>query len=204
MENKHFSIPSKQKNIIPPLIERGLYCNHLVRPSVCPSVHTFVTDISASTGRNYFIFDIWLWHGDLYRVSPFQVYRTSTSCLPCDLQMNECNILFLILVPFRPFAKMKQAIFFIDSQIINYDAKKLHEYWMKKKHSNFRKLHFLATLVEFIKETISDRGNQPTNYRKLSTQLIKKKKNTHTHQNWKNNNHFVYLTNMGNIGIFGL
>jgi len=52
---------------------------------------------------------------------------------------------------------------------------------MKKKHSNFRKLHFLATLVEFIKETISDRGNQPTNYRKLSTQLIKKKKKTHTH-----------------------
>ena len=50
---------------------------------------TFVTVISASTGRNDFIFDIWLWHGDLYRVSPFQVYRTSTSCLPCDLQMNE-------------------------------------------------------------------------------------------------------------------
>ena len=68
--------------IIPP----GLYCNHLVRPSVCPSVHTFVTDISASTGRNDFIFDIWLWHGDLYCVSPFQVYRTSTSCLQCDLE----------------------------------------------------------------------------------------------------------------------
>jgi hypothetical protein len=50
------------------LIERGLYCNHLVRPSICPSVHTFVTDISASTGRND---------------------CTSTSCLPCDLQMNE-------------------------------------------------------------------------------------------------------------------
>ena len=49
---------------------------------------TFVTDISASR-RNDFIFDIWLWHGDLYRVSPFQVYCTSTSCLPCDLQMNE-------------------------------------------------------------------------------------------------------------------
>jgi hypothetical protein len=49
----------------------------------CPSIHTFVTDISASTGRNDFIFDIWLWHGDLYRVSPFQVYRTSTSCLQC-------------------------------------------------------------------------------------------------------------------------
>jgi hypothetical protein len=46
----------------------------------------FVTDISASTGRNDFIFDIWFWHGDLYRVSPFQVYRTSTSCLQCDLE----------------------------------------------------------------------------------------------------------------------
>ena len=33
--------------------------------SPCLSVHTFVTDISASTGRNDFIFDIWLWHGDL-------------------------------------------------------------------------------------------------------------------------------------------
>ena len=74
-----------------------------VRLSVCPSIHTFVTDISASTGRNDFIFDIWLWHGDLYCVSPIQVYRTSTSCFLCDLQMNEwgysqhdvaCNILF--------------------------------------------------------------------------------------------------------------
>ena len=50
---------------------------------------TFVIVISASTGRNDFIFDIWLWHGDLYRISPLQVYRTSTSCLPCDLQMNK-------------------------------------------------------------------------------------------------------------------
>ena len=55
-------------NFIPPLILQ----------SPCPSVHTFVTYISASTGRNDFIFDIWLWHGDLYRVSPFQVYCTST------------------------------------------------------------------------------------------------------------------------------
>jgi hypothetical protein len=46
----------------------------------------FVTDISASTGRNDFIFDIWLWHDDLYPVSPFQAYRTSTSCLPRDLE----------------------------------------------------------------------------------------------------------------------
>jgi hypothetical protein len=72
---------------------------------------TFVTVISASTGRNDFIFDIRIWHGDLYRVSPFQVYRTSTFCLPCDLQMNEwgvflarrsCNILFYIGINF-PF-----------------------------------------------------------------------------------------------------
>jgi hypothetical protein len=47
---------------------------------------TFVTDISASTGRNDFIFDMWLLHGDLYHVSPFQVYCTTTSCLPCDLE----------------------------------------------------------------------------------------------------------------------
>ena len=38
---------------IPPLVERGLYCNHLVRPSV----HTFVKDVSAATGRTDFIFD---------------------------------------------------------------------------------------------------------------------------------------------------
>jgi hypothetical protein len=25
-------------------------------------------------------------HDELYRVSPFQIYRTSTSCLPCDLE----------------------------------------------------------------------------------------------------------------------
>jgi hypothetical protein len=56
--------------------------NHLVRPSV----HTFVADISASTGRNDFIFDIWFWHGDLYHVSPFQAYCTSTTCLPRDLE----------------------------------------------------------------------------------------------------------------------
>ena len=88
-QNKNVQIKDKY-NIIPALIERGLYCNHLVcssvLPSVCPSVHTFVTDISVSTGRNDFIFDMWLWQGDLYRVSPFQAYRTSTSCLPRDLE----------------------------------------------------------------------------------------------------------------------
>ena len=40
--------------VIPPLVERGRYCNHLVRLSV----YTFVTDISASIGGNNFIFDI--------------------------------------------------------------------------------------------------------------------------------------------------
>ena len=56
----------------------------------------FVTDISASTGRNDFIFDIRLLHGDLCRVSPFQVYPTSTSFLIMSVeiytsltQMNE-------------------------------------------------------------------------------------------------------------------
>jgi hypothetical protein len=49
-------------------------------------IKTIVTDISSSTGRNDFIFDIWLLHGELYSVSPFQVYGTSTSCLLCDLE----------------------------------------------------------------------------------------------------------------------
>jgi hypothetical protein len=48
------SASTGRNDFIPPLVERGLYCNHLV----CPSVHFFVTDISASTGRNDFIFDI--------------------------------------------------------------------------------------------------------------------------------------------------
>ena len=29
----------------------------LVHPSICPSVHTFVKDVSAATGKNDFIFD---------------------------------------------------------------------------------------------------------------------------------------------------
>jgi hypothetical protein len=31
-------------------------------------IKTFVTDFSASTGRNDFIFDIWLLHGDSDKV----------------------------------------------------------------------------------------------------------------------------------------
>jgi hypothetical protein len=54
-------------------------------------IKTFVTDISASTGRNDFIFDIWLLHGDLYHVSPFQVYCTSTSYLQIFTTANMKN-----------------------------------------------------------------------------------------------------------------
>jgi hypothetical protein len=61
--------------------------NWAILQSPCPFVHPFVTDISASSGRNDFIFDIWLWHGDLYRVSPFKVYHTSTSCLQWTWQV---------------------------------------------------------------------------------------------------------------------
>ena len=86
-ENLNLLVGIKFFNLLyPQLVERGLYCNYLVRPSVCPSVHTFVKDVSAATGRNDLIFDTWLWYGDLYRVSPFQVYRTSTSCLQYDLE----------------------------------------------------------------------------------------------------------------------
>jgi hypothetical protein len=48
---------------------------------------TFVIDMSASTRRNDFIFDIWLLHGDLYRVSPFQVM--SVEIYTNLTQMNE-------------------------------------------------------------------------------------------------------------------
>ena len=75
--------PSHPTVFIPPLVERGYIAITL---SVRPSVHTFIKDVSAATGRNDFIFDTWLWHSDLYRVSPFQAYRTSTSCLPRDLE----------------------------------------------------------------------------------------------------------------------
>jgi hypothetical protein len=53
---------------------------------------TFVTVISASTGRNDFIFNIWLWHGDLYRVSPFQVYKMDEN--------NAKHLLYLFIFSF--------------------------------------------------------------------------------------------------------
>jgi hypothetical protein len=43
---------------------------------------TFATDISASTGRNDFIFDIWFLYGDLYRhflVMGVEIYLICTN-----------------------------------------------------------------------------------------------------------------------------
>ena len=53
--------------------------------SPCPSVRSHFRNRYLSFYWKKW-FDIWLWHGDLYRVSPFQVYCTSTSCLQCDLE----------------------------------------------------------------------------------------------------------------------
>ena len=39
--------------------------------SPCPSVHTFVKDVSAVTGRKDFIFDTWLWHSNFVPCLPF-------------------------------------------------------------------------------------------------------------------------------------
>ena len=47
---------------------------------------SFVTDFSASTGGNDFIFGIQLLHDELYRVTHFQICRTSTSCLTSRLR----------------------------------------------------------------------------------------------------------------------
>ena len=60
----------RSRVIIHPLIERGLYCNQLVCSSVCPSIHTFVTDISAATGRN-----------DLYLICGFGMVTCTVSPL---------------------------------------------------------------------------------------------------------------------------
>ena len=77
-----------REHIIPPLIEWGLYCNHLVRPFVRPSVHTFVTDISASTGRN----DFYIW------------YMALAWCLvPCLPFPGLPHIYFLFTVRLRIF-----------------------------------------------------------------------------------------------------
>jgi hypothetical protein len=53
---------------------------------------TFVTDISASTERNDFIFDIWLWHGDLYHVSPFQALSNIKSFLPVETEISVTKV----------------------------------------------------------------------------------------------------------------
>ena len=64
---------SKGRNyFIPPLRVEAILQSPC--PFVRPSVHTFVTDISASTERNDFIFDIWLWHGTVSPLSRFTAH----------------------------------------------------------------------------------------------------------------------------------
>lgn len=48
---------------------------------------TFVTDFSISTGTNGLLFNIQLWHRDLYHVSPLQISCPSTSCLTIHLEI---------------------------------------------------------------------------------------------------------------------
>jgi hypothetical protein len=58
-------------------------------PSVCPFVHTFVTDISASTGRNYFIFDMLFIQQQIFRV---------ISVLKIKWWLITCKIIYLLFV----------------------------------------------------------------------------------------------------------
>jgi hypothetical protein len=64
-----------------------------------PVMKTFVTVISASTGRNDFIFDIWLWHDDLYHVwetqykSPCQSHISNIkSFLPVEAEITVTKV----------------------------------------------------------------------------------------------------------------
>ena len=76
---------------------------------------------------------------------------------------------------------------------------KTHNRWIKnKKNYNFYFFIFLPLLVEIISETIRDRGNLSTYYRKLSVRSIQRKK----HQNQTQNKNFIYLPSMQNIGIW--
>jgi hypothetical protein len=43
INSEHHNLPTYEFYTPTLWVEWGLYCNHLVRPSVCPSVHTFVT-----------------------------------------------------------------------------------------------------------------------------------------------------------------
>jgi hypothetical protein len=53
-----------------------------------------VTDISAFTGRDDFIFDIWLWYGNLYRVVPFRKWIISNikSFLPVEAEISVTKV----------------------------------------------------------------------------------------------------------------
>jgi hypothetical protein len=56
---------------------------------VCCS-ENFVIDISASTGKNDFVFDIWLLHGDLYvsALSRFTTHLLSVTIVSITANMN--------------------------------------------------------------------------------------------------------------------
>ena len=81
-----------------PLYEWVVYWIHLVRPSVWKIC---VALLSAGVHRNDLIFGLKLYLGELYRVSPFQVFWSSTSCLPIlwnfsipDYYMKICVTIF--------------------------------------------------------------------------------------------------------------
>ena len=46
----------------------------------------YLCQVSDTGSPEPLVFDTWLWHSDLYHVSPFQAYRTFTTCLQCDLE----------------------------------------------------------------------------------------------------------------------
>ena len=82
---------------IPPLVERGLYCNHLVSP------FTLQLKMSLLLLEEMILFLIHDWHSDLYHVSPFQACRTSTSCLLTygDFPARDLQVLFARLYTFH-------------------------------------------------------------------------------------------------------
>jgi len=68
------------------------------------------------------------------------------------------------------------------------------------KNKTFKSLEigaFRTLLVKFISETVKDRGNPSTYYRKLSTHFIQQQQ-----QNWMKNINYIYQSNMRNFGIW--
>ena len=74
----------------------------------------------------------------------------------------------------------------------------LHENWMKNKDSNFGISLVWPLSVEFISETVRDRGYLSTYHYKLSVQSVQRKK---PHVNWLKKKNYIYSPNIGNFGI---